>query len=218
MIKEGDFVNLDYVGKVKESGEVFDVTSEEFAKKFNVFDEKIKYHPVTIIVGEKFLIKGVEDSLIGKNEGDSYSIEIKSVDAFGERNPELIKLIPTRYFNKEEITPYPGLRVNIDGLIGTIRSVSGGRVIVDFNHPLAGKDVEYEIKVNRILKDDKEKVLSLVSFFTGMSENECGIEISEKVVKIKIKEKEIPKEVKKRISELIKKHIKLEKVEFVEEY
>jgi FKBP-type peptidyl-prolyl cis-trans isomerase 2 len=217
MIKEGDFVSLDYAGKIKETGEIFDVTSEEFAKKYNVFDEKVKYKPVVTIVGEKFLIKGVEDSLINKNEGDFYKIEVKSDDAFGERNPELIKLIPIRYFRKEEINPYPGLRVNVDGIFGTVRSVSGGRVIVDFNHPLAGKELEYEIKINKIITDDIEKIYSLISFFAGLEKEDCEIAISEKKVMIKIK-KEIQREIKKRISDLIKKYIKLEKVEFVEEY
>jgi len=217
MIKEGDFVSLDYVGKIKESGEIFDVTSEEFAKKYNVFDEKVKYKPVVTIVGEKFLIKGVEDSLINKNEGDFYKIEIKSSDAFGERSPELIKLIPIRYFRKEEINPYPGLRVNVDGIFGTVRSVSGGRVIVDFNHPLAGKELEYEIKINKIITDDIEKIYSLISFFAGLEKEDCEIIILEKKVMIKIK-KEIQREIKKKISDLIKKYIKLEKVEFVEEY
>jgi FKBP-type peptidyl-prolyl cis-trans isomerase 2 len=217
MIKEGDFVNLDYVGKIKESGEIFDVTSEEFAKKYNVFDEKVKYKPVVTIVGEKFLIKGVEDSLINKNEGDFYKIEIKSSEAFGERSPELIKLIPIRYFRKEEINPYPGLRVNVDGIFGTVRSVSSGRVIVDFNHPLAGKELEYEIKINKIITDDIEKIYSLISFFAGLEKEDCEIAISEKKAMIKIK-KEIQREIKKKISDLIKKYIKLEKVEFVEEY
>ena len=217
MIKEGDFVILDYVGKVKETNEIFDVTSEEFAKKYNVFDEKVKYKSVVTIVGENFLIKGVENSLINRNEGDSYKIEVKSSDAFGERNPELIKLIPIRYFRKEEINPYPGLRVNVDGIFGTIRSVSGGRVIVDFNHPLAGKDLEYEIKINKIILDDREKIHSLISFFAGLEKEECEITILEKKAMIKIK-KEIQREIKKRISDLIKKYIKIEKVEFIEEY
>ena len=66
---------------------------------------------------------------------------------------------------KEKINPMPGLPVNIDGIYGVIITVAGGRTIVDFNHPLAGKNVVYEINILRKVDDLNEKIKSLLAFF-----------------------------------------------------
>ncbi|MCH8980513.1 hypothetical protein IH922_00675 [candidate division KSB1 bacterium] len=50
------------------------------------------------------------------------------------------------------------MQINIDGMMGIIKTAGGGRCLVDFNHPLSGKEVTYTIKVNKIITDDKEKL------------------------------------------------------------
>ncbi|MFS6939009.1 hypothetical protein ACDX33_11095, partial [Neisseria animaloris] len=72
-------------------------------------------------------------------------------EAFGKRQVNLIKLVPTNIFTKQNMTPVPGLHVNLDGIYGVIRSVSGGRTIVDFNHPLSSHDLVYEVDIKRIV-------------------------------------------------------------------
>ena len=156
-IKQNDFIELDYIGRIKEGNHIFDITNKEEAKKNKIFNEKAEYGPVKVVIGEKQLVKGLEDFLIGKEVG-KYTVELTSEKAFGKKNPKLMKIIPTNVFIQQNIKPFPGLQLNLDGLIGTVRSVSGGRVIMDFNHPLAGRDIIYEVDIKRIITDTKEKV------------------------------------------------------------
>ncbi|MEK6835971.1 MAG: FKBP-type peptidyl-prolyl cis-trans isomerase, partial [Nanoarchaeota archaeon] len=140
--KIGDFIELDYVAKTKNDNKVFDLTNEEKAKEFNLYDEKRSYHAIKICLGYNDIIPGLDEALIDKEPG-KYVIEIKAEKAFGNKDHSLIKLVPNSVFTKQNIKPFPGLMVNIDGFIGVIRSSSSGRVLVDFNHPLAGKDLVY---------------------------------------------------------------------------
>src|SRR3989338_2057670 len=130
IIKKGDFIEIDYVGRIKDSNLIFDLTNKDEAKKNNLLDEKREYSPVIICVGEKNLIRGVDDHLIGKEISKEYDFLIKPENGFGKRDPKLMKLINANIFKKSNIMPMPGLQVNIDGMLGTIRSFSGGRVIV----------------------------------------------------------------------------------------
>ena len=56
-----------------------------------------------------------------------------------------------------KIQPIPGLQLNIDGSFGVVKPSAADACLVDFNHPLAGKDLVYDVKINKIGRDDKEK-------------------------------------------------------------
>ena len=183
MIKKGDFVELDFVGRIKDNNEIFDLTKENVAKENNIYNSKLSYKPMTICVGEGDILKKLEEKLIGKDKGE-HKVEIKTEEAFGKKNPTLLKLVPIKIFKKENLRPFPGLNVKIDNLIGTVRSVSGGRVIVDFNHPLAGKDLVFDIEIKRIVKDTEEKIDSIVS--KANSKYELKIENEKLYLEIKL--------------------------------
>lgn len=161
MIHKGDFVEIDYVGVVKETNEIFDLTDAAVAKEKNIFDEKAAYGPVVICVGENTIVKGVDDFLVGK-DCKQYVVELQPEQAFGKKDAKLMKILPLSTFIKKNVKPFPGLQLNFDSYLGTVKTVSGGRVIVDFNHPLAGRTVVYEIKVRKILTDDQEKLKQLL--------------------------------------------------------
>ena len=76
----------------------------------------------------------------------------------------LVQMIPQKQFTQQKINPIPGVVLNFDGRIGKILTVSGGRVMVDFNNPLSGKNVSYEIEVLKKLEDVNEKVKSINDF------------------------------------------------------
>ena len=86
-------------------------------------------------------------------------------------------------FKKQNIYPYQGLQINLDGLMGIVRTISGGRVVVDFNHPLSGKDVTYEIEVVRQITDTHQKVMPLLEVFI----NKPDIKIENNILEIKNK-------------------------------
>jgi len=75
----------------------------------------------------------------------------------------------------------------IDGALATIRSVTGGRVVVDFNHPLSGRSLHYKVKVNKVITDSKEKIESLLDLAALKN---YKIEIKEKNAEITF-EKEV---------------------------
>jgi len=205
-VKKGDFVEIDFVGRIK-NGPIFDLTREDVAKKNNLYKESINYKPLIICIGARNVIPGLDDELIGKELGKEYTIEINCEGAFGKKDQRLIKIVNINLFRKNKIEPVPGLQVNVDNLIGIIRSVAGGRVIVDFNNPLAGRVLVYEIKINKKIKDIVEKIKSCIQFNLGL--NEKIYTINKDKDKIEITSKiEIPKEVIEKFNSYIKKEIK----------
>ena len=165
-IKKGDFVELDYIGRLKEDGRIFDLTSQETAKKEGLYHAQQTYGAQIICVGEGTIVKGIDEFLIGK-EIAKHTLSLTPENAFGKKNAKLIKIMPMNIFKKQNLKPFPGLQINIDGFMGTVRSVSGGRVIVDFNHPLAGRDITYELTIKRIVTDTKEKIKAFVKSLFG---------------------------------------------------
>jgi FKBP-type peptidyl-prolyl cis-trans isomerase 2 len=204
MIKEKDFVELNYTGKIKEDNFIFDTTDEKVAKENDVFQEGAEYVPAVICVGQGQLIKGIDSALPGKEVNKEYTLDVSPDDAYGKKSAKLIQLISTSKFLKEKIQPMPGLQVNIDGTMGIVKTVSGGRTLVDFNHPLAGKELVYDIKVNKIITDDKEKLQSILKINLGLKDSEIKVENKKAEIKT---EQELPQEIqvelKKKIIELL---------------
>ena len=120
-----------------------------------------------IPVGFGFVHKAIDESLIKHGVGDSYSLDLSVKEAYGSRQRSLIKMINARFFRESQLNPVKGLMVNVDGLLGKVVSVSPGRVLVDFNHPLAGKPVKFEVKVLGLVTDDVVRVKALLKLMLG---------------------------------------------------
>lgn len=161
-IKKKDFIELDFTAKT-ENGGVFDTTKSEDAKEANL--PETEYKPLKICVGEGQLLKGLDAALEGKEIGKEHEITLQPEEAFGRRDPKLVKIIPLKIFHEKEVNPYPGLSIAIDNTIATVRAVSGGRVITDFNHPLAGKRVVYKVNLLRKLDSSEEKIGVLIRLY-----------------------------------------------------
>lgn len=187
IIKNHDFVEIEYTGRIKEDNSIFDTTKENVAKENGIYDKDAEYKPMVICVGEAYLLKALEDELVGKETEKEYAFEISADKAFGRKDAKLIKLIPLSKFRQQNIQPFPGLHLNIDGVLGTVKTVSGGRCLVDFNHPLAGKDLVYDVKVNRLIEDVKEQIKCLLK--SHLQINDAEIELKEENVEIKAKNK-----------------------------
>lgn len=216
-MKDGDIVYIDYVAKIKENDQIFDLTIEEIAKEKGIFDPRVKYKPIPLIIGEKMVIKGLEEGLKKMKIGEKRMFEIPPEDAFGTRKEYLIKLIPQSVFRENKIEPEIGKVITINGRVGRIMSISGGRVKVDFNHPLAGKTLIYEVKIVKKAKMKNEKINAILSCFLDFKENDIEIKGNEHV-EIILKKMEVPLLTRKRIADLIKKYTNSKKVRFVYEY
>ena len=183
-VKKGDFIELDYVAREKDSGRVFDLTREDVAKKEELFNPKFEYKPIKICVGEGDVLPGLDEALVDQEVGKELHIEIPSEKAFGKKDSRLIQLIGTNKFLKSKIRPVPGLQLNIDGQVGTVKSVSGGRTLIDFNHPLAGRDIVYDATIRKILSTPEEKLQAIIDFHlrqgitTSIKENVAHVNIS----------------------------------------
>ncbi|MEM3091080.1 MAG: peptidylprolyl isomerase [Candidatus Pacearchaeota archaeon] len=165
IIHKGDFIEIDFSGKIKD-GEVFDSTlKDELEKIHHGHDHKIEAKPFVFCLGKGMFLKSLEDFLDGKETEKWYEVEISPADAFGYRIPTLVQKIPIKIFIEQKINPFPGAVFNFDGQVGKVLSVSSGRVVVDFNHILAGKTLLYKIKILRKVDDINEKVKALNEFF-----------------------------------------------------
>jgi len=161
-IEKGDFIFIDYVAKVKETGEVFDTTMEEVAKKERLYKEGEIYESRLMVVGEGWMLKALEESLPNFDLKKTASIEIPPEKAFGPRDPEKVRLVPLRRLTTRGITPQPGMRIELDGKLATVRTMGSGRVQLDFNPPLAGKTLVYDVTVQKKLETKVEKITALI--------------------------------------------------------
>jgi FKBP-type peptidyl-prolyl cis-trans isomerase 2 len=201
-MKKGDFLRIEYTGRIAATGELFDTTSEEVAKKENAFNPKQRYGPVLAVIGAGMAVPGVERNLLEMKEGEEREFDLKPPEAFGPRDPSRIRIIALAKFVKEKINPYPGAFVNIDGMDAKIQSVSGGRVRVDFNHPLAGRELHYKLKLLFRIVPVQEKAFSLLDHYNFKGERE----LKESVLEIAT-EQPIQEVIQKMLSESIKKWI-----------
>ncbi|MGC9059360.1 MAG: FKBP-type peptidyl-prolyl cis-trans isomerase [Candidatus Aenigmatarchaeota archaeon] len=216
-MQKGDFVYISYVGRIKETGEIFDLTSEEISKKEGIYNPEVRYGDIPIIVGAGFLLPGLEEEIEKMNVGERKIVELEAKKAFGERREDLIKLIPETEFKRQNIEPRVGEFVNVNGIMGRILSVNAGRVRVDFNHPLAGKNLVYEIEIKKQVTDLKEKIYAILKYFANLDENLANVKIENDLAEIEVKNLQIANKVKENIVNTIFNWIKeIKKVKFSE--
>jgi len=161
-LEKGDFVLIDYVAKVKETGEVFDTTIEDIAKKERLYKEGEIYEPKLVAVGEGWVLKALDESLPNLELNKTTPVEIPPEKAFGSRDPEKVRLLPLRRLTAKGITPQLGMRVEFEGKLAVVRTMGAGRVQLDFNPPLAGKTLVYEVTVQKKLETREEKINALI--------------------------------------------------------
>ena len=195
-MQDNDFIKVDYSGKIKESGKSLG---------------DVKNAP--LIVGAGYVIKGVDEALKQMNVGEKKTIEVPSDKGFGKRNLKLIKLISESEFRKRDKKPQIGMIVDIGNLRGRVISVSGGRVRVDFNHPLAGKTLVYDIEIKEKIEKSEEKIKAIAEVYSGVSKIEVTIKEKETEVKVPPFVNSL---IKKKIADDVMKFLDIEKVKFVE--
>ena len=139
MIKEGSKVKVHYTGKLEND---------------KVFDSSVEKDPLEVVIGVSGLIKGFEDGLIGMQEGEKKTIEIEPKDAYGEhiegRTQEL-----DRSTLPEDIQVGMVLQATSDdgSMIITIKEIKEDVVVLDANHPLAGRKLIFDLEVLEVTND-----------------------------------------------------------------
>lgn len=190
-IKKGDFVKIQYTGSTAE-GFIFDTTDEKTAQESGLGHTHAKGGALTVCVGQVHVLEGIDKRLDGAEVEKEYEYMIPPEEAFGKKSAKLIQLMATNRFREEDIVPQPGVQVNVDNQIGVIKSVSGGRTLVDFNHPLAGQEVKYKVKVISKVEDTLEQAKCVIENTFHLHDPQATLE--EKTLKV-VLEGEVPKEV-----------------------
>ncbi|MEM3609493.1 MAG: peptidylprolyl isomerase [Candidatus Anstonellales archaeon] len=164
-LKKGDLIKLEFTGRINANNQVFETTDEKVAKENNVYDARQKYKPRLVFYEKGDMIKGLEKELPSMELNVEKEFVVKPEDAFGPRYNELTRTMPVSEFEKRGYKPAVGMAVDLNGTLGIVRAVSGGRVVIDFNHPLAGMELKYNVKVLNVYKTLEEKLNALIEEF-----------------------------------------------------
>ena len=162
-LQKGDFILINYTAKVKETNEVFDTTNEDVAKKEHLYKEGRIYEPKLVVVGEVgWVLKPLDDELTTMEINKPATVEISPEKAFGQRDPQKIRRVPLKQLYAKEINPVIGAQIEFQGKDAIVRSIGAGRVLLDFNPPLAGKTLIYDVIVTKKFESNEEKIGALV--------------------------------------------------------
>lgn len=163
-MNDGDFIKVNFEMYVGEDRKLVSTTNMQLAKEKDIFDEKQKYREAVLIVGSENIFKEINESFKKAEEGKEYEVEIKANDAYGLRDPKNIKVHTFREFQRQNIEPSIGQEVSLNGRRGKVVSITPGRIIVDYNHQWAGKDVFYKYSVTGKVEDNSGKVKALIDY------------------------------------------------------
>jgi FKBP-type peptidyl-prolyl cis-trans isomerase SlpA len=116
-------------------------------------DSTRRSKPATFTVGDGSLLPGFERALFGLTAGADEQLRIAAADGFGELREENLRFMPIAQF-APSVAPEPGLVVSFAGpggeLPGVVKAIEGDLVVVDFNHPLAGKNLIFDVSILRV--------------------------------------------------------------------
>ncbi|WP_439026570.1 FKBP-type peptidyl-prolyl cis-trans isomerase [Haloarchaeobius sp. DT45] len=162
-LQDGDFVKLNYTARTAESDQLVDTTDPAVAEEEGIDDEGRPFEPRVIVLGQGHMFAAVEDEIRGKEVGDSGHVTIPAAEAFGEYDDSQVRTVSAEKIPED--SRRPGAQVQIDGEQGYINTIIGGRARVDFNHPLAGEDLEYDYEISEVVEDRVEKAQGLMHMF-----------------------------------------------------
>ena len=139
--KDGDIVRVHYTGRY-ENGEVFDSSHD-------------RGQPLEFTIGGKQVIPGFERGVEGMSPSDVKTVDIPAEEAYGSYRPDMVLAIEREHI-PPDANPEPGQHIMLDLpdgrlLPATVVEVSESGVTVDCNHPMAGKDLKFEIELVEIL-------------------------------------------------------------------
>lgn len=162
-MEKGEIVYVEYDAYA--DGKLFDTTHEDVAKENDLYNEDRKYGPLPVIIGAGRLVRGFEKALVEANVGEEKEVEFGEDEGYGKRDPKLVETFSIREFRRERIEPQPGMEISIRNRRGIVVAVTAGRVIVDFNDPLAGKTLKYRFKILEKLEEPERKAQAIIEMY-----------------------------------------------------
>jgi len=165
-VEKGDFILVKLTAKTQK-GKIFQVSSEEDARKAGIYNEENAkrgyYEPEFVIVGKPgFLNEGLTETIEGMNFFEKKSVRIPPNKAFGKRDPSKIERIGIAKFRKLNEGKNPEIGQDFvkkgTGQRGTVTNIMQGKVIIDYNHPLAGQNIDYNLEIIDKIEDFDDKI------------------------------------------------------------
>lgn len=137
-VSEGSKVDLHFSVTIENGIEIDNTRSRE--------------EPVSLVIGDGNLLPGFEKALFGLRAGDRRTVHLPPEDAFGPWNPENVQRFDTVKF---EQSPVVGHMIEFEdkaktSLFGVVKSVNEDITEIDFNHPLAGKNITFEVEIFKV--------------------------------------------------------------------
>lgn len=138
LVAEGSTIKLHYKGTFPDGEE---------------FDSSYERNPITVNVGEGEILPGLENALVGMTVGETKHVSLASTDAYGDRNPNAYAAVPKGNFPEDFVeqlekgTTIPLTNPQGMQMLGTVETINDESIIFDMNHPMAGKDLEFDIEV-----------------------------------------------------------------------
>jgi len=145
-VEEEKFVSIHYTGTLADG---------------TVFDSSQDRDPLEFIYGVGMLIPGLEKGLKGMTAGQKKTVKVKAEDAYGPYRDDLVLPVPREHF-PAELEPQPGMQFMAQTMLGpipvTIREVTAETVHVDYNAPLAGKELTFQVEVVSVRNSTEEEL------------------------------------------------------------
>ncbi len=222
---KGSLIFIDYTAKVKDSGEVFDTTVEEDAKKHSIHEQNVRYRPKLVSIGEISypVLKGLDEALANTTVGDKLTVEVTPDKGFGERDPGKVRMISIRKLGDDAEKVSVGDTVEVDYKMGVVRFIGSGRVQVDYNHKYAGKTILFDVNVTGSLDTPSDKIDGILKNRLLVEDSKIAFDLRDNEVSISVPEEIFRAEglpiTKYLIQDDVFKFVPtLEKVIFVETY
>ncbi|MGV9202896.1 MAG: helix-hairpin-helix domain-containing protein [Promethearchaeia archaeon] len=167
-VEEGDFILVKITGRTRK-GQVFRVSSEEDAKKAGIYDEEKAqqghYSPEFVIVGEEgFVNEGLTETIKEMTYFEKKSVRIPPAKAFGKRDPKKLERMGIGKYRRANDGKAPEIgqefvkKTQQGAQRGRVRQIAQGKVLIDYNHPLAGQPVDYNLEIVDKIEEFEEKI------------------------------------------------------------
>jgi|AntDeeMinimDraft_5_1070356.scaffolds.fasta_scaffold00328_5 FKBP-type peptidyl-prolyl cis-trans isomerase SlyD len=213
----GEFVEIEYTARIAEEGTVIDTTDPSVSAEAGLADIDANDSSV-VILGAGHVFEPVEDAIAAMRPDERRTVVVEPADAFGVQDPTQRRSIPVGMLSEESIEQND--RVTLDGRVGFVDAVDDGTATVDFNHPLAGTPLEYELRAVDRVTGVSDRTVGLLALY-GL-EDDVAHAVADGVLECSVERSAVPDgawyDRKRQFLEAATEHLDVDAVRFEERY
>ncbi len=175
-VKSNDFVEIEY--DMYANGKLVQTTDKKKAESAGMKVDEVLSSQI-LIIGRSVILKALDDDIIEKQSLKEEHLELEPEKAYGIRKKDMLKVLPKSAFEEHKTRPLVGVVYDFNGMYGTVKSVIGGRILVDFNSPLAGKKISIDYKVLSKVDNIAKKIEVVNTIFLTLPTDSFNVKIDE---------------------------------------